>query len=76
MTEFQLTRLRNTPCGHKVVINNKGYKPSTFNRSLRPCRQCCFGGEDTFANDCEFSSACLAHLREDKKSVVFKRVSV
>ena len=75
MTDFQLTRLRLTPVGHEIRLGTCYVSPARFNnQQVRPCRQCCFGGAEKDATDCGASSACLAHLRKDRESVVFKRL--
>ena len=67
-------RLRNTPTGLIVLVGDmkiivEKYRPYYNGQNKIPCRGCVF--RDEGARFCEYSSACMAHLRPDYESVVF-----
>ena len=61
-----INRLKNTPTGLIVLYYN--------GQNKIPCRGCVF--RDDGARFCEYSSACMAHLRPDHESVVFAKTEV
>lgn len=71
-------RLRNTPTGFIVLVGDmkivvEKYRPYYNGQNKIPCRGCVF--HDKGARFCEYSSACMAHLRPDHESVVFSKTS-
>lgn len=74
--KYQLNKLRTTKIGSSVRMNGEVYMVSKAPSVGNPCAKCGFYAEGIGANNCEVAGACLGHLREDRYSVIFKRVSV
>lgn len=71
-------RLRNTPIGLIVLVGDmkivvEKYSPYYNGQNNIPCRGGVFRDED--ARFCEYSKACMAHLRPDHESVVFAKTN-
>lgn len=69
-------RLRNTPTGLIVLVGDmrivvEKYSPYHNGQNKIPCRGCVF--REDGARFCEYSKACMAHLRPDHESVVFAK---
>lgn len=68
-------RLRNTPTGFTVKVGEINVQVLRFkpylNTKATVCRGCVF--RDDGARFCEYSKACMAHLRPDHESVVFAK---
>lgn len=68
-------RLRNTPTGFTVKVGEINVQVMRFvpcvNTKATICKGCAF--RDEGARFCEYSSACMAHLRPDHESVVFAK---
>ena len=69
-------RLRNTPTGLIVLVGDmrivvEKYRPYYNGQKATVCRGCVF--RDDGARFCEYSKACMAHLRPDHESVVFAK---
>lgn len=66
-------RLRNTPTGLMVKIGEINIQVMRFVPNIKTkatiCKGCVF--RDEGARFCEYSSACMAHLRPDGESVIF-----
>lgn len=62
-----INRLKNTPTG--LIVEK--YSPYYNGQNKIPCRGCVF--RDEGARFCEYSKACMAHLRPDHESVVFAK---
>lgn len=71
--KYQLNKLRTTKIGSSVRMNGEVYMVSKAPSVGNPCAKCGFYAEGIGANNCEVAGACLAHLREDKRSVIFRR---
>lgn len=70
-------RLRNTPTGLIVLVGDmkiivEQYSPYYNGQNKIPCRGCVF--RDDGARFCEYSKACMAHLRPDHDSVVLLKL--
>lgn len=70
-------RLRNTPTGFTVKVGEINVQVLRFkpylNTKVTVCRGCVF--RDDGARFCEYSKACMAHLRPDHESVVFAKTN-
>lgn len=70
-------RLRNTPTGFTVKVGEINIQVLRFTPNIKTkatvCRGCAF--RDEGARFCEYSKACMAHLRPDQESVVFAKTS-
>lgn len=70
-------RLRNTPTGFAVKVGEINIQVMRFvpctNTKATIFKGCAFRGDG--ARDCEYSKACMAHLRPDHESVVFSKTS-
>lgn len=70
-------RLRNTPTGFTVKVGEINVQVIRFTPNIKTsemvCRGCAF--RDEGARFCEYSSACMAHLRPDHESVVFAKTN-
>lgn len=68
-----IERLKNTPTGFFVQVGKNNMEVRRFEASLQSkgivCRGCSFRGDG--ARSCEYSKACMAHLRPDHESVIF-----
>lgn len=52
------------------------YNKIKEHKATQGCEGCCFKQSYKGAKECEHSSKCFAHLREDRMSVIFKYRSV
>lgn len=70
-------RLRNTPTGFVIQVGTKRVQVKRFEAIYQGkavvCRGCVF--RDEGARFCEYSKACMAHLRPDHESVVFAKTN-
>lgn len=68
-------RLRNTPTGFTIKVGEINIQVMRFVPNIKTkatiCNGCAF--KDEGARFCEYSSACMAHLRPDHESVVFAK---
>lgn len=70
-----IERLKNTSTGFLVQVGKNNMEVRRFEASLQSKGIVCRGY--SFRNDgarfCEYSSACMVHLRPDHESVVFAK---
>lgn len=70
-------RLRNTPTGFVIQVGTNRVQVKRFEAIYQGkavvCRGCLFRGDG--ARDCEYSKACMAHLRPDHESVVLAKTN-
>lgn len=76
--EDKVDELRNTPLGHLVKIGRLYYAAIEFlpqgNTKGNVCVGCAFRDDRGGIEECEYSKACMAHLRPDHESVVFVKI--
>lgn len=72
------TRLRKTLTGFTVTVEDgtlvEVRRANFANRSSKTiCEGCVFRDKERGARGCPYASACMAHLRPDRESVVFAK---
>ena len=73
ITDADLETLRRSRIGFAVKIGGMIIVPLRFHFVNKRCGNCLFRKEDSGAEICPYSPACMAHLRKDHESVFFKK---
>lgn len=56
-----------------VTLDGEQYLVKDLNTETG-CLMCCFAKESGEANTCKYANTCMAHLREDRRSVYYKEI--